>query len=142
MAEIVERIGGDVKLLERSWESSFTQEDIIEEIEKANPDIVALVHGETANGQYQNIDRIGQVCKDKDILFFVDAVATLGGMDFQQDNWNVDISQISRYWSDERLNHHTAPTHMLYALYEGLRLFHKGKVGKIYLIGINKMPGP
>jgi (S)-ureidoglycine-glyoxylate aminotransferase len=32
----------------------------------------------------------------------------------------LDLTQIDRYWSPERLNHHTAPTTMVYGLREGL----------------------
>jgi (S)-ureidoglycine-glyoxylate aminotransferase len=34
----------------------------------------------------------------------------------------LDLSQLQRYWSSERLNHHTLPTSMTYGLREALRL--------------------
>jgi len=34
----------------------------------------------------------------------------------------LDLTQLDRYWSPERLNHHTAPTTMVYALHEALRI--------------------
>jgi (S)-ureidoglycine---glyoxylate transaminase len=34
----------------------------------------------------------------------------------------LDLPQLARYWSAERWNHHTAPTSMVYALREALRL--------------------
>jgi (S)-ureidoglycine-glyoxylate aminotransferase len=34
----------------------------------------------------------------------------------------LDLTQIERYWSPERLNHHTAPTSMVYGLREALRV--------------------
>ena len=34
----------------------------------------------------------------------------------------LDLTQLERYWSPERLNHHTAPTTMVYGLREALRL--------------------
>jgi aspartate aminotransferase-like enzyme len=34
----------------------------------------------------------------------------------------LDLAQLDRYWSPERLNHHTAPTTLVYALREALRL--------------------
>ena len=33
-----------------------------------------------------------------------------------------DLAQLQRYWSPERLNHHTLPTSMTYGLHEALRL--------------------
>ncbi|MGQ0568299.1 MAG: pyridoxal-phosphate-dependent aminotransferase family protein [Armatimonadota bacterium] len=34
----------------------------------------------------------------------------------------LDLTQVQRYWSPERLNHHTLPTSMTYAIREALRL--------------------
>jgi (S)-ureidoglycine-glyoxylate aminotransferase len=36
----------------------------------------------------------------------------------------LDLLQLQAYWSPERLNHHTAPTSLLYGLRESLRLVH------------------
>jgi alanine-glyoxylate transaminase/serine-glyoxylate transaminase/serine-pyruvate transaminase len=40
-------------------------------------------------------------------------------------SWYLDLSLVQRYWSDERLYHHTAPITMTYALREGLRILHE-----------------
>jgi alanine-glyoxylate transaminase/serine-glyoxylate transaminase/serine-pyruvate transaminase len=36
----------------------------------------------------------------------------------------LDLLQLQAYWSAERLNHHTAPTSLVYGLHEALRLLH------------------
>jgi (S)-ureidoglycine-glyoxylate aminotransferase len=36
----------------------------------------------------------------------------------------LDLLQLQAYWSAERLNHHTAPTSLVYGLHEALRLVH------------------
>jgi alanine-glyoxylate transaminase/serine-glyoxylate transaminase/serine-pyruvate transaminase len=36
----------------------------------------------------------------------------------------LDLLQLQAYWSAERLNHHTAPTSLVYGLREALRLVH------------------
>jgi aspartate aminotransferase-like enzyme len=36
----------------------------------------------------------------------------------------LDLVQLQAYWSPERLNHHTAPTSLVYGLREALRLVH------------------
>jgi alanine-glyoxylate transaminase/serine-glyoxylate transaminase/serine-pyruvate transaminase len=36
----------------------------------------------------------------------------------------LDLVQLQAYWSAERLNHHTAPTSLVYGLREALRLIH------------------
>jgi aspartate aminotransferase-like enzyme len=37
----------------------------------------------------------------------------------------LDLLQLQAYWSAERLNHHTAPTTLIYGLREALRLIHE-----------------
>lgn len=37
-------------------------------------------------------------------------------------SWYLDLTMISRYWSSERLYHHTAPISMIFALNEGLKI--------------------
>lgn len=37
----------------------------------------------------------------------------------------LDLNQLARYWSEERWNHHTVPTSMVYALREALRLIYE-----------------
>ena len=177
LGEIAERAKAEVVFLEKQWDSAFEQQTILEAIDKHQPKIVAMVHGETANGQMQPLDRIGPYCRERNIFFVVDTVATYGGVEIKVDEWQIDIaiagtqkcvsvpsglslityndrvkevldsryqkelglskdfrnkrhinnnyldlSQLQRYWSDERINHHTEATSMIYALHEGLRL--------------------
>ena len=37
-------------------------------------------------------------------------------------SWYLDLSLVSRYWSSDRVYHHTASSNLGYALYEGLRM--------------------
>lgn len=90
LAEIAYRCGADVTKIECEWGTAFDQEEIIAEIKVVNPKIVALVHGETSTGIMQPLDKIGKFCRENDVLFVVDAVATLGGTDFRTDEWYVD----------------------------------------------------
>ncbi len=49
-----------------------------------------MVHGETSTGRIQPLKEIGAACRDQDVLFIVDAVATIGGTDVKVDEWNID----------------------------------------------------
>ncbi len=37
-------------------------------------------------------------------------------------SWYLDVSMLAKYWSEERVYHHTGPINMSYALYEALRI--------------------
>ena len=45
----------------------------------------------------------------------------IGGTTQQNPSNYLDLTQLSRYWSTDRFNHHTAPTAMVYGLREALR---------------------
>ncbi|WP_025677199.1 pyridoxal-phosphate-dependent aminotransferase family protein [Paenibacillus massiliensis] len=90
LVELAERCGAEVCILERDWGGVFDPEDIIQEAKRVRPDLVAIVHGETSTGQIQPLAEIGAACREMDILLVVDAVATIGGVPVETDNWKLD----------------------------------------------------
>lgn len=92
LGEICERAKAQVTYLEKDWDSVFEQDAIIAEIKRVNPKIVALVHGETANGQMQPLEKIGKFCQENDVFFVVDTVATYGGTPIKVDEWGIDVA--------------------------------------------------
>lgn len=187
LAEIAERAKAEVILYEKDWDSPFDQDDVIAKIKEENPKVVAMIHGETANGQIQAIDKIGAYCQANDHLFLVDMVATYGGVPIEVDAWGVDIaiagsqkcvsvpsgmslitfnertqklidaryqkelglstedrnpdhiqsnyldlSQLINYWNDNRINHHTEATTLIYGMHTGLRLILEEGIENVY----------
>ncbi|RVT63698.1 alanine--glyoxylate aminotransferase family protein [Niallia taxi] len=92
LTEIAERYGAEIHLLHTDWGTVFDPEEVITEMKKVNPKIVAMVHGETSTGCMQPLEEIGRACREADVLFIVDAVATIGGADVQTDNWYIDAA--------------------------------------------------
>ncbi|REJ20219.1 MAG: aminotransferase [Bacillaceae bacterium] len=90
LTEICERYGADVTTIEREWGTVFDPEDVIREIKKVQPKIVAIVHGETSTGCMQPLEEIGKACREMDVILVVDAVATIGGTDVNVDEWQLD----------------------------------------------------
>ncbi|AQP54151.1 aminotransferase [Vagococcus penaei] len=178
LVEICERAQADIILLEKEWNSVFDETTIIEAIQIHQPKVVAMIHGETANGQMQPLANVGAYCQQHGHYLVVDMVATYSGVEVKVDEWGVDmaiagtqkclsvpsgmslitysprvadlinqryqkelglganqrnanhissnyldLTQLQRYWSPERINHHTEATSMVYALHEGLRLY-------------------
>jgi alanine-glyoxylate transaminase/serine-glyoxylate transaminase/serine-pyruvate transaminase len=56
------------------------------------------------------------------VTFGERALAALDARTAPVQSWYLDLSMIRRYWTGERLYHHTAPVNMLYGLRESLRL--------------------
>jgi alanine-glyoxylate transaminase/serine-glyoxylate transaminase/serine-pyruvate transaminase len=50
------------------------------------------------------------------------AVAALDARKAKVQSWYLDLSMIRRYWTGERLYHHTAPINAIYGLREALRI--------------------
>jgi alanine-glyoxylate transaminase/serine-glyoxylate transaminase/serine-pyruvate transaminase len=50
------------------------------------------------------------------------ALAALEARKSKVQSWYLDLSMIRRYWTGERLYHHTAPVNAIYGLREALRL--------------------
>lgn len=88
--EIAERYGAEVTVIEREWGTAFDPEEIIRAIRRHRPKVVALVHGETSTGRLQPLDGIGAACREYDALLVVDAVATIGGVPVNTDDWQLD----------------------------------------------------
>lgn len=92
LVEIAERYGAEVVTIETEWGNVFEPETVIQEIKKVKPKIVAMVHGETSTGCMQPLKAIGEACRELDVLFVVDAVATLGGTAVKVDEWKIDAA--------------------------------------------------
>ncbi|WP_339185710.1 alanine--glyoxylate aminotransferase family protein [Brevibacillus sp. FSL K6-6036] len=90
LTEIAQRSGAEVHTMEVPWGEVFDEEEIIREMDRVRPKIVAIVHGETSTGCMQPLTRIGQACREREMLLVVDAVATLGGTPVDTDGWMLD----------------------------------------------------
>lgn len=90
LVEICERCRADVHTMECPWGEVFDPEDVIREIKRVKPEIVAIVHGETSTGCMQPLEKIGRFCRELGVLCVVDAVATIGGTDVNTDEWCLD----------------------------------------------------
>ena len=90
-AEIARRCGGEVVALEREWGSVFAEEELEKAVRQHKPRLVAVSHGDTSTTMAQPLAELGSICRAHDALLYVDATATLGGMDLPVDAWNLDV---------------------------------------------------
>jgi len=66
---------------------------MVEDALERNGDVKAVfaVHSETSTGVRHDIEAIGRISKEYDLIYVVDAVSTYGGMELRVDDWNIDI---------------------------------------------------
>ena len=91
IAEMAGRYGADVRIIEQEWGKVFSLDELRAGLEKHRPAILALVHGETSSGACQPLEGVGELCREYDCLLLVDTVASLAGVPFYTDAWQVDI---------------------------------------------------
>lgn len=91
MAENVERVGGQVVLVEDAWGAPVSVDKVSAAL-CADPDIkiVAFVHAETSTGACSDAQALCQLARDHDCLTIVDAVTSLGGVPLYVDKWGID----------------------------------------------------
>ena len=92
LEDMASRYKANVIVIEKEWGEAFTLDEIKFEIEKNKPAIFAIVHAETSTGVLQPLDGIGDVCRDNDCLFLVDAVTSLGALELFIDDWKIDLA--------------------------------------------------
>ena len=92
MADVAGRYGANVIEYKKDWGSSFEISEMISQIEQHdNLKIVAIVHAETSTGVLQDIKKLGEYLKNKEILFIVDAVTSFTGAELKIDDWGIDV---------------------------------------------------
>ena len=89
--EIAKRCGAEVAVLEAEWGTVFPDEVLEKAVKQHRPRLVAVSHGDTSTTMAQPLSHLGSVCRQNDAILYVDATATLGGMDLPTDAWQVDV---------------------------------------------------
>jgi alanine-glyoxylate transaminase/serine-glyoxylate transaminase/serine-pyruvate transaminase len=92
IAEIVERHGGKAIRVEVDF-GQVVEVDQIESALDSHPKakMVSVVHGETSSGVGQPLEQIGRLVRERDKLFLVDTVCSLGGADIPVDRYLIDV---------------------------------------------------
>jgi alanine-glyoxylate transaminase / serine-glyoxylate transaminase / serine-pyruvate transaminase len=92
IAEMSRRMGAKVVTVEAPWGEIVPPERMMEALE-ANPGarLAALVHAETSTGIHQPLDELGAFLREKETLYLVDAVTSLGGVPVDVDRRGIDV---------------------------------------------------
>ncbi len=91
-SEMAKVYGGDVIDLDVEWGKSLSTDDLITALEQ-NPDTKILMSQacETSTGALHPIQEMAKICRDKEILFLVDAITALGTFPIPMDEWGIDV---------------------------------------------------
>ncbi|MCB9942154.1 MAG: alanine--glyoxylate aminotransferase family protein [Geminicoccaceae bacterium] len=90
LAEIAERCGAEVVSIGTEWGRVFDPDEIGAAIRQHRPHMVATVQGDTSTTMCQPLDRLGKICREHDVLLYVDATASIAGNRLLTDEWMLD----------------------------------------------------
>lgn len=88
MCDVAARCGAEVVRVDHEWGHPIDAQRLL--TAHPNPKMIAMVHAETSTGALSDVAKVG--AGKKDALFVVDCVTSLGGLDFQADEWGVDVA--------------------------------------------------
>lgn len=91
LVEILARIGARIETVDAPWGEVVPMAAIAAAIERKSPHVVAAIHGDTSTTMAQPLDGLGELCRAAGALSYVDATATIGGMELATDRWGVDV---------------------------------------------------
>jgi len=91
LKEILGRIGAVIDTVDAPWGEVVPMDAIAAAIARSGPTLVACVHGDTSTTMAQPLDGLGELCVQAGALSYVDATATIGGMEIAADRWGVDV---------------------------------------------------
>ncbi len=90
MEDLAGRLGASVDVLEFEWGTPVDVDRAQEQLKQREYKILAVVHAETSTGVRNPVPEIAELVRDKDTLYLVDTVTSLGGIEIATDTWGVD----------------------------------------------------
>ncbi len=93
IGDMAASLGCEVRKISQSYASTLDDMSAIEAaIQEFKPHMITAVHCETPSGTLNPLEALGALKKKyEEPLFYVDAVASLGGTPVAMDAWNIDI---------------------------------------------------
>jgi len=91
MADALTRQGATVERVEGEWGRAIATERLTAALDDRTAALF-VVHGETSTGVCQPLDGLADACRERDALFLVDCVTSLGGQPLELDAAGVDVA--------------------------------------------------
>jgi serine---pyruvate transaminase len=90
--ELCDVYGVDVIAIDVPWGEAVNI-DVVANSLQTNDNIKAILstHSETSTGVLHDIEALGALARERDVLLIVDAVSGLGANDLRTDAWGVDV---------------------------------------------------
>lgn len=94
--EDLEKEGAEITLLDVDKFGNINIEELKAAI-KPNTRLVSIIHANNEIGTIQDIKSIGEICRNKNIVFHVDAVQSFGKILFYPEEYNINLMSIAAH---------------------------------------------
>lgn len=92
MIEICERLAAQVTALRFPALEPIDLEALRKLAFETKPKVIAIVHGETSTGMMNPVAEVGKIAAEVGALYSVDAVTTVGMLEFDMAAWGIDYA--------------------------------------------------
>jgi alanine-glyoxylate transaminase/serine-glyoxylate transaminase/serine-pyruvate transaminase len=90
--EMAERVGGAVTVFEVGLGQPIDIERLEQTVREGRFKILTMVHNETSTGATYPVEAVGQIVRSPGLLFLVDTVSSIAGIDVRSDEWGIDMN--------------------------------------------------
>ncbi|MFO7635241.1 MAG: aminotransferase class V-fold PLP-dependent enzyme [Caldilinea sp.] len=91
IGEMARQIGAEVEVVNFPFDSIVDPAPVREAALRFRPKLVTAVHCETPSGTLNPLEELGRICREVDALFYVDFVASGGGVAVDVDRCAIDL---------------------------------------------------
>ena len=91
LESIAKRIGAKVRALTFPNGHPIDLGEVEEVVEGTKAKALATVHNETSTGALNPAAELGELCRENGLLYILDTVSSLGGVEVRTDDWGVDL---------------------------------------------------
>ena len=91
LAEIAVNLGAAVDKFDVPWGATPKLGDVEKKLSSTKYKVMAAVHVDTSTGVANPAKELAALAREKDVLFLLDTVCSLGGMDVQVDDWGINV---------------------------------------------------
>ena len=91
LADIAVNLEATVDKFEVPWGLAPKVDDVEKKLSSTRYKVMAAVHVDTSTGVANPAKELGALARAKDVLFLLDTVCSLGGMDLQVDEWGINV---------------------------------------------------
>ena len=90
--EMATRLGAEVTPVRFPAMSPVDVGVVREAAQRVRPHLIAMIHGETSTGVLNPVQEVGEIAREVGALHAVDAVTTVGMLEFDMAAWGVDYA--------------------------------------------------